>query len=42
MIYNKAVEFGYKTFVKRNPTNATYFIWDKSGNLYEIKETEDS
>ncbi|MBN1119294.1 MAG: VOC family protein [Bacteroidales bacterium] len=36
--YKKAVEFGYKALVKKNPVNDTYFIWDKSGNMFEIKE----
>lgn len=35
--YNKAVEIGYKALVKKNPVNDTYFIWDKSGNMFEIK-----
>jgi extradiol dioxygenase family protein len=36
--YNMAVELGYKALVKKNPVNDTYFIWDKSGNMFEIKE----
>jgi len=39
--YNKAVEQGYKALVKKNPVNDTYFIWDKSGNMYEIKELQE-
>lgn len=38
IIYNKADKLGYKTLVKKNPINNTYFIWDKSGNMFEIKE----
>jgi catechol 2,3-dioxygenase-like lactoylglutathione lyase family enzyme len=38
-IYYKAKKHGYKTVVKINPgRNDTYFIWDKSGNMFEIKE----
>lgn len=36
--YQKAVERGYKAFFKKNPVNDTYFIWDKSGNIFEIKQ----
>ncbi|MBN2699412.1 MAG: VOC family protein [Bacteroidales bacterium] len=38
-IYRKAAERGYKTLIKKNPVNDTYFIWDRSGNLFEIKKT---
>ena len=40
-IYRKAVEQGYKTQVKKKKKNDTYFIWDKSGNMFEIKEMRD-
>lgn len=36
--YKKAIELGYKTFIKKNPNSKTYFIWDRSGNMFEIKE----
>lgn len=36
--YKKAVELGYKALIKKNPVSDTYFIWDKSGNMFEIKE----
>lgn len=38
LAYEKAVNSGYKTKIKINPGYDTYFIWDKSGNLFEIKE----
>ncbi len=37
-IYNKAIKSGYKTVIKENPGYDTYFIWDKSDNMFEIKE----
>ncbi|MBN2262074.1 MAG: VOC family protein [Prolixibacteraceae bacterium] len=37
-IYNKAKRAGYKTVVKPRNEHDTYFIWDRSGNLFEIKE----
>jgi hypothetical protein len=37
-IYSKAIGLGYKVFIKKNPGNDTYFIWDKSENMFEIKE----
>ncbi len=37
-IYNNAVEQGYKTVIKENPDYNTYFIWDNSGNIFEIKK----
>ena len=36
--YKKAIELGYKALIKKNYANNTYFIWDKSGNMFEIKE----
>jgi len=27
-----------KSFIKENRGNNTYFIWDKSRNMFEIKE----
>ncbi|NLV19391.1 MAG: VOC family protein [Bacteroidetes bacterium] len=40
-IYKKAVESNYKVLIKRNPVNDTYFISDKSGNVFEIKEIQE-
>ncbi len=37
-IYNNAVEQGYKTVIKENTDYNTYFIWDNSGNIFEIKK----
>lgn len=39
MIYHKAVDKGYKTALKQNPMHDTFFIWDHSGNLFELKYT---
>ncbi|WP_394706439.1 VOC family protein [Draconibacterium orientale] len=38
IIYEKAISLGYRTLVKSNKENNTYFVWDKSGNMFEIKE----
>jgi catechol 2,3-dioxygenase-like lactoylglutathione lyase family enzyme len=39
IIYFKAQRRGYKTEVKINPGRSdTYFVWDKSGNMFELKE----
>ncbi|MCF8360691.1 MAG: VOC family protein [Prolixibacteraceae bacterium] len=40
-IFEKAEKAGYKTFIKKRSGHDTYFIWDKSGNMFEIKEIED-
>lgn len=40
-IYEKAIKLGYETQIKRNKENNTYFIWDKSGNMFEIKGIQD-
>jgi len=37
-IFKKAVDMGCKSFIKENRGNNTYFIWDRSGNMFEIKE----
>jgi extradiol dioxygenase family protein len=37
-INNKAVQSGYKSLIRSNAGSHTYFIWDKSGNMFEIKE----
>jgi catechol 2,3-dioxygenase-like lactoylglutathione lyase family enzyme len=40
VIYSKAQQRGYKTEEKINPGRSnTFFIWDKSGNMFELKET---
>lgn len=40
IIYYNARKLGYKTKIKINPGRSdTYFIWDKSGNMFELKET---
>jgi hypothetical protein len=36
--YNNALKSGYKAIIKSNPDYNTYFIWDKSYNMFEIKE----
>lgn len=41
IIFEKAVASGYKAVIKKNPDNDTFFIWDKSGNMFEIKEIQD-
>lgn len=40
MICQKAAGRGYRTYIKKNPGKDTYFIWDKSGNLFELKHAE--
>lgn len=38
-IYNKAIEQGYRAVQKQNRNGGfTYFISDKSGNIFEIKK----
>lgn len=39
-VFNKALELGYMALVKKNPSHNTYFIHDKSGNMFEIKEIQ--
>ncbi|MBN2649364.1 MAG: VOC family protein [Prolixibacteraceae bacterium] len=40
-VMEKAQKAGYRTVIKpRNDGYDTYFIWDKSGNLFEIKEKQ--
>ncbi len=39
-IYERANKAEYKTLIKKNEENDTYFIWDKSGNMFEIKEIQ--
>lgn len=39
VVYSRAQKQDYKTEVKINPgRNDTYFIWDKSGNMFELKK----
>ena len=38
IIYNNAVQSGYNCIVKNSQGSHTYFIRDKSGNMFEIKE----
>jgi len=41
IIYYNARKLGYKTKIKINPgRNDTYFIWDKNGNMFELKEIQ--
>ena len=36
--YNNAVDAGYKALIKKSEGHNTYFIWDKSENMFEIIE----
>ena len=36
--YNNAMKRGYKVLIKNGENHTTYFIRDKSGNIFEIKE----
>lgn len=38
ILYDFAVKKGYKTTLKKGTKQDTYFIWDNSGNMFEIKE----
>ncbi|MBN2807318.1 MAG: hypothetical protein JXR22_11735 [Prolixibacteraceae bacterium] len=40
-IYASAIREGYRALIKPRQGHDTYFIWDKSGNLFEIKEIDD-
>ena len=40
-VYQKAVAGSYRTLVRKRDDHDTYFIWDKSGNMFEIKEREE-
>jgi catechol 2,3-dioxygenase-like lactoylglutathione lyase family enzyme len=35
-----AHQLGYRRWIKKGPNRVTHFIWDKSGNLFEIKSKE--
>ena len=38
-VFDNARKMGYKTEIKINPGRSdTYFVWDKSGNMFELKE----
>jgi hypothetical protein len=37
IIYENALKSGYKTIIKEGVNHSTGFIWDKSGNMFEIK-----
>ena len=40
IIFYNARELGYKTEIKINPGRSdTWFVWDKSGNMFELKGT---
>jgi catechol 2,3-dioxygenase-like lactoylglutathione lyase family enzyme len=41
LIYANAQRAGYRAIIKPRQGHDTYFVWDKSGNLFEIKELED-
>ncbi len=40
-IYKNAVAGGYRTIKRVRENHETYFIWDKSSNMFEIKEMEE-
>jgi len=40
IIYENAVKSCYKALVKNSADHNTYFIWDKSNNMFEIKEIQ--
>ena len=37
IVFNKATIMGYKAIIRNGADHNTYFIWDKSGNMFEIK-----
>jgi len=40
-VFYEARKLGYKTEIKINPGRSdTYFIWDRSGNMFELKELQ--
>ncbi|MBN1158940.1 MAG: VOC family protein [Bacteroidales bacterium] len=41
-IYSKAIKKGYKGTIKENPGHNTCFIWDNSGNMFEIKPLQNN
>jgi len=42
MTYKKALEMGYKAIIKENLDSDSYFLWDNSGNIFEIKEIQET
>ena len=41
VIYTKSQKSGYKSQIKINPgRNNSYFIWDRCGNMFELKEAK--
>lgn len=39
-VSDHAHQQGYRRWVKKGPNRVTHFIWDKSGNMFEIKRKE--
>lgn len=39
-VSDHAHQLGYRRWIKKGPNRVTHFIWDKSGNLFEIKSKE--
>lgn len=39
-VSDHAHQLGYKRWIKNGPNRVTHFIWDKSGNMFEIKRKE--
>ncbi|MBN2272923.1 MAG: VOC family protein [Bacteroidales bacterium] len=37
-LYHRAISAGYKAVSRKGMSSQTYFIWDRSGNMFEIKE----
>ncbi len=40
-IYNNAKKSGYIALIKKGKGHSTYFIWDKSRNMFEIKDLQE-
>jgi catechol 2,3-dioxygenase-like lactoylglutathione lyase family enzyme len=38
LLFSRAQASGYRAIKKTSRNGYTYFIWDKSGNIFEIKE----
>ncbi|MGQ1948777.1 VOC family protein [Geofilum sp. OHC36d9] len=38
LLFSRAQSLGYRSVKKTSRNGYTYFIWDKSGNIFEIKE----
>lgn len=39
-VSDHASQLGYRQWIKKGPNRVTHFIWDKSGNMFEIKGKE--